>query len=188
MTATLTYTLRWYIQLWWYKLSINNREPERQPLLGAQRGQFRGYVIYDSNDAYFVHHDFRVLVEQDMLYKLKIWERDAVLGGFNIEEMVDSIYASETVIAVISKTSLENEWVRFQINVALDRQVELRRDFLILVLLEDLVYKVMPNYWCVMLTRTPTVHWCADVNDVKRKVFEQQLKQHIDAGHHNYIQ
>ena len=63
----------------------------------------------------------------------------------------------------------------------MDRQLELKRENLLLVILEDVKLKSLSKYWCVTLTRTPTAHWCDEDSDIKRNVFEQKCKQQLGS-------
>ena len=187
--AIVVYKYRWYLAYWIYKTRTRRVPPEQRPLLDADGAAtvegvtYNGYVIYDATDADFVHRTFRLLMEEKFGYRMHIWERDAPVGVSNVTIVADVIYASENVVAVISEDVLENNWLQFQISIALDRQLELKREFLILVILENINYSKLSKFWCVMLTRLMSTRWCADENNVKRRVFEQQISQHFGKSH-----
>lgn len=89
--------------------------------------------------------------------------------------MVENIYRSNFVIAVVSRKFLKDQWCEFQLAVTIDRQVDLKRSFLLLITLEDVERTLLSKSWCVLLTKTPTVEWCDKKNDIKRKLFDQQI-------------
>ena len=136
----------------------------------------RNCVIYNDEDRDFVHNDLIELVEDKMKYTLHVWHRNAQAGA-KIEIMVEAIYNSDNVVAVISNNFLMDAWCHFQLTMALNRQVELKRDNVILIILEEVDLKSLSKYWCVVFTKTPTAYWCLEGEEMKRNVFEQKLIQ-----------
>ena len=176
--ATAAYRGRWYIQYWKIKFirywkSLGPIDPERQSLL-EDNTDYDAYVIYHDRDATFVRDDLSPFMEDDHKYKLFIWDRDADFGS-KVDIMVSNIYKSKHVIAVISKHFLKDPWCEFQLDVTMDRQVELKRKYLMLVSLEDLDKQSLNKSWCVLFTKTPTADWFARKNDIRRTVFERQI-------------
>ena len=89
--------------------------------------------------------------------------------------VVDNIYKSSHVIAVISKSFLKDQWCDFQLAVSLDRQIELKKNFITLLTLEDIDKKLLSKSWCVLLTKTPTAEWYEGKDDIRRKLMENQI-------------
>ena len=162
------------------KLKTRGNNLERQPLLNQTNVRFDGYVIYSDDDSNFVHYDLLKVIEDKYGYKLHIWHRDAESGS-KLQVMVDAIYNSDNVIAIVSKQFMKDNWCQFAMDVAMDRQVDLKRDSLILVILEDVEMKLLSKYWCVFFTRLPTAYWCDNELDIKRSVFEQKCKQQLGS-------
>ena len=123
--------------------------------------------------------DLIELVKDKMIYTLHVWHRNAQAGGAKIEIMAEAIYMSDNVVAVISNNFIRDAWCQFQLTMALDRQVELKRENVILIILEEVDLKSLSKYWCVVFTKTPTAYWCAEGGEMKRNVFEQKLIQHF---------
>lgn len=176
--GTAAYRGRWYLRYWMFKLKWKfkrraNNDPERQGLL--QTGViYDAYVIYEDNDFDFVRHTLLPFMEEQNDYRLFIRDREAEQGA-KVDIMVENIYRSNFVIAVVSRKFLKDQWCEFQLAVTIDRQVDLKRSFLLLITLEDVERTLLSKSWCVLLTKTPTVEWCDKKNDIKRKLFDQQI-------------
>ena len=178
-----SYKGRWYIRYWYIKLRWRlqrrtDTDLERQTLLPQDEMVYDAYVIYHDTDAAFVHNKLQPVMENQMKYRLFIRDREPEFGA-KVDIMVESIYKSNHVIAVISRRFLKDQWCEFQLAVSIDRQVEIKRDFLLLVSLEDLDKRLLSKSWCVLFTKTPTAEWCERKNSIKRKVFERQIQTTI---------
>ena len=173
------YKARWYLRFWTIKCRRKcsrgvKPDSERQKLLGDDV-TYDAYVIYHDNDRAFIRREILRFLEEEHHYKLFIWDRDFTAGDQTVGIVVDNIYNSNHVIAVISKSFLKDQWCDFQLAVATDRQIELKRKFLTLLTLEDVDKQLLSKSWCVLFTKTPTAEWCERKNDIKRKLFENQI-------------
>ena len=167
------YRYRWYISYWIYRWKQKPDVPEVRPLLGDRPPYF--YVIYNDGDRSFVHNDFRKIVEEDLGFNLYIWHRDAEMGA-KADVMFNGIHGSSHVIAIVSKKFISDNWSEFQLNVATYIQIDRQKDFLTLVILEDVNKALLERSWCVRLTRFETLYWCSDLEDIRRKVFDHQIR------------
>ena len=175
-----SYKARWYLRYWYIKLRWRlqrrqRNDPEYQPLIHENETLYDAYVIYHDTDVAFVRTKLLPVMEDEMKYKLFIRDSDADFGA-KVDIIVDNIYKSNNVIAVISRRFLKDQWCAFQLDVTMDRRIELKRDFLLLVSLEDVDKQLLSKSWCVLFTKTPTAEWCERRNDIKRKVFERQIQ------------
>ena len=160
------------------KIKTRKNDLEKQPLVNPIELRFDAYVIYDDEDNEFVHNDLLHVVEDKLGYKLHIWHRNAESGA-KLEVVVDAIYNSENVIAIVSKRFMKNSWCQFAMDVAMDRQMDIHREHIFLIILEEVELTSLSKYWCVILTRTPTAYWCDDESDIKRRVFEQKCMKEL---------
>ena len=178
----VAYKIRWYIRYWMIKydprkwFSVVKDDPERQALLSAIHD---AYIIYHNSDRQFVVGALSQFMETEHEYKLFIYDRQFEAGAAKVDVIVDNIYNSNHVIAVISKHFLKDPWCDFQLNVTIDRQIELKRKFLTLITLEDVDKQLLSKSWCVLFTKTPTAEWCERKNDIKRNVFERQILTNV---------
>ena len=177
----LAYKGRWYIRYWLIKYRRKFRcttkdDPQKQTLLNVV---YDAYIIYHDKDRQFATRALCQFMEREHNYKLFIWDRQFEAGAAKVDVMVDNIYNSNHVIAVISKHFLKDPWCDFQLNVTIDRQIELKRKFLTLITLEDVDKQLLSKSWCVIFTKTPTAEWCDRKNDIKRRVFEHQILAHV---------
>ena len=175
------YRGRWYVRYWSIKWQRRcgcspKIDPERQSLLcGRDDVTYDAYIIYHNDDRAFVRNDILPFMETTHQYKLFIWDRDFTAGDQTVGIVVDNICKSNHAIAVISRSFLKDQWCDFQLAVCLDRQIELKRNFLTLLTLENVDKKLLSKTWCVLLTRTVTAEWCDKKNDIRRKLFENQI-------------
>ena len=172
------YRGRWYLRYWIYKIRrrrklSNDKNPETRNLLQDQV-IYDAYVIYHDLDRGFIRQTLLPFMEEKHGYRLFITDREPEQGA-KVDIMVENIYRSNHVIAVVSRHFLKDQWCEFQLSVTLDRQVELKRNYLLLLTLEDVDKTLLSKTWCVLLTRTPTAEWCDKRNHIKRKLFEHQL-------------
>ena len=178
MFGAAVYRGRWYLRYWIYKLHrrhklSNDKNPEARSLLQDQV-IYDAYVIYHDLDRGFLRQTLLPFMEEQHGYRLFITDREPEQGA-KVDIMVENIYRSNHVIAVVSRHFLKDQWCEFQLSVTLDRQVELKRNYLLLLTLEDVDKTLLSKTWCVLLTRTPTAEWCDKRNHIKRKLFEHQL-------------
>ena len=179
--GSLVYKGRWYLRYWLIKYRRKFKctakdDPEKQTLLSPV---YDAYIIYHDKDRQFVSRALSEFMETEHGYKLFIWDRQFEAGAAKVDVMVDNIYNSNHVIAVISKHFLNDPWCDFQLNVTIDRQIELKRNILTLITLEDVDKQLLSKSWCVLFTKTPTAEWCDRKNDIKRRVFERQILNHV---------
>ena len=147
------YRGRWYIKYWIYKLRRRHKlsydkNPEAQGLLQDQTTCiYDAYVIYHYNDLAFVQQTLLPFMEQEHGYELPVFitDRQGEIGAKPVDIMADNVYRSNHVIALVSRHFLNDQWCEFQLNVtldrprsfhvlktSLDRQVELKRNCLLL--------------------------------------------------------
>ena len=173
------YKTRWYIR--YYTIKFGKRctfgwkdDPEKQRLLGNEL-RYDVYVIYHDNDRAFVRNEILKFMEEENHYKLFIWDRDFTAGDQTVGIVVDNICKSNHVIAVISRSFLKDQWCDFQLAVSVDRQIELKRNYLTLLIMEDVDKNLLSKSWCVLFTKTPVAEWCDKKNDIRRKLYEHQI-------------
>ena len=177
---------RWYIMYWRIKLLRYLRncacgrttDPERQRLL-EDNVRYDAYVIYHEKDRTFVREELSRFMEKEHHYELFIWDREFEPGARVVDIMVENIYSSSHVIAVISKHFLKDPWCEFQLDVTIDRQIELKRKYLTLVTLGDVDKQLLSKSWCVLFTKTPTAEWSERKNDIRRKLFASQILTNV---------
>ncbi|XP_052764508.1 toll-like receptor 6 [Mya arenaria] len=174
---------RWYILYYLHKIKKGcNRKmattnPELTHLLNHDGETYDAYVIYSENDCGFVVGDFRKLVEEQLNFKLHIWDRDGSIGNARSDSYFDAMEASRHVLIIVSDNIFKDSWCEFQINIALMRNVETDgRKKIFLVILSNLNVESMKKSWCSLLAKTSSGKWCETENGIRRKVFVEDLK------------
>lgn len=179
------YKTRWYLRYYAIKFrrkcTFKEKDISENQRLLENDTNYDAYVIYHDNDRAFVCGEFLRFMEEESPnhYKLFIWDRDFTAGDQTVAIVVDNMLQSDHVIAIISKSFLKDSWCDFQLAIALDRQIELKRHALLLITLEDIEKQLLNKAWCVLLTKTPVAEWCDTKNDIKRKLCEHQIFSNI---------
>ncbi|XP_052761821.1 toll-like receptor 2 type-2 [Mya arenaria] len=180
--ASIAFWKRWYILYYLHKFKKGcNRKmainPELTPLLNHDGETYDAYVIYSENDGGFVVGDFRKLVEEQLNFKLHIWDRDGSIGNARSDSYFDAMEASRHVLIIVSDNIFKDAWCEFQINIALMRNVETEgRKKMFLVILSNLNVESMKKSWCSLLAKTSSGKWCETENEIRRNVFVEDLK------------
>ncbi|XP_052762733.1 toll-like receptor 2 type-2 [Mya arenaria] len=180
--AAVAFWKRWYILYYLHKLKKGcmrrmATNPELTHLLNHDGETYDAYVIYNENDVGFVVGDFRKLVEEQLNFKLHIWDRDGSIGNARSDSYFDAIEASRHVLIIVSDNIFKDAWCEFQINIALMRNVETEgRKKMFLVILSNLNVESMKKSWCSLLAKTSSGKWCETENEIRQKVFTQDIK------------
>ncbi|XP_052761820.1 CD180 antigen-like [Mya arenaria] len=174
---------RWYILYYLHKFKKGcNRKmattnPELTHLLNHDGETYDAFVIYNENDCGFVVGDFRKLVEEELNFKLHIWDRDGSIGNARSDSYFDAMEASRHVLIIVSDNIFKDAWCEFQIDIALMGNVETDgRKKMFLVILSQLNQESMKKSWCSLLAKTSSGKWCDTKNGIRGKVFVEDLK------------
>ncbi|XP_052764880.1 insulin-like growth factor-binding protein complex acid labile subunit [Mya arenaria] len=180
--ASIAFWKRWYILYYLHKFKKSCKRkmaanPELTHLLNHDEETYDAYVIYSENDGGFVLGDFRKLVEEQLNFKLHIWDRDGSIGNARSDSYFDAIEASRHVLIIVSDNIFKDAWCEFQINIALMRNVETEgRKKMFLVILSNLNVESMKKSGCSLLAKTSSGKWCETENEIRQKVFTQDIK------------
>ena len=131
---------------------------------------YDAFVSYSSRDMNWVMHTLRENLENgDQPYKLCIHDRDFLAGAPIFQNIFDSVKSSRRMIMVLSKNFIQSEWCMLEFRAAHQRVLQGRRNYLIVVLLDEVDTKNLDDELKLYL-RTNTYL------NTKSKWFWQQLK------------
>ncbi|KAG8507332.1 Toll-like receptor 2 [Galemys pyrenaicus] len=169
----------WYLRMTWAWL-----QAKRKPRKAAPRDLcYDAFVSYSEQDAYWVEN---LLVQElehfDPPFKLCLHKRDFVPGKWIIDNIIDSIEKSHKTIFVLSENFVKSEWCKYELDFSHFRLFDENNDAAILVLLEPIEKKAIPQRFCklrkVMNTKT-YLEWPRQ--EEQREGFWQNLRTAIKS-------
>nr|AMN88574.1 TLR2 [Tupaia chinensis] len=145
----------WYLRMTWAWLQAK-RKPRRAP---ARPICYDAFVSYSERDAGWVEDLLvRELERGDAPLRLCLHKRDFVPGKWIIDNIIDSIERSRKTVFVLSENFVRSEWCKYELDFSHFRLFDENDDAAVLVLLEPLEKKAIPQRFCrlrrVMNTRT----------------------------------
>ncbi|XP_054418305.1 toll-like receptor 2 [Pteronotus mesoamericanus] len=145
----------WYMKMMWAWLQAK-RKPRRAP----QRDVcYDAFVSYSEQDSHWVEN----LMVQELEhfnppFKLCLHKRDFIPGKWIIDNIIDSIEKSHKTIFVLSENFVKSEWCKYELDFSHFRLFDENNDAAILVLLEPIEKKAIPQRFCklrkIMNTKT----------------------------------
>ncbi|KAF4522346.1 hypothetical protein B566_EDAN011066, partial [Ephemera danica] len=173
LLSVLVYTYRFELiylkQLWRMK-----RRNEERLVNHNVPIEFDAFVSYCSANRSWVMDKLLPSLEPPLgQYSLSFHERDFQLGKFITDNILVNIEKSRRVIFVLSNDFLESEWCKWELQMATHRIFECKRDFLILLTLEELKQNLVPLSLRVLLATRTYLEW----NQNQPEVFWSRLRQ-----------
>ncbi|KAM6147911.1 toll-like receptor 2 [Erethizon dorsatum] len=169
----------WYLKMMWAWLQAK-RKPRRAP-----RGDvcYDAFVSYSEPDSYWVEE---LLVQElencEPPFRLCLHKRDFVPGKWIIDNIIDSIEKSRKTVFVLSENFVKSEWCKYELDFSHFRLFDENDDAAILVLLEPIEKKAVPQRFCklrkIMNTRT-YLEWPAEA--AQREGFWTNLRAAIKS-------
>lgn len=169
----------WYMKMMWAWLQAK-RKPRRAP----QRDFcYDAFVSYSEQDSHWVEN----LMVQELEhfnppFKLCLHKRDFIPGKWIIDNIIDSIEKSHKTIFVLSENFVKSEWCKYELDFSHFRLFDENNDSAVLVLLEPIEKKAIPQRFCklrkIMNTRT-YLEWPTD--EAQRDRFWLNLRAAIKS-------
>ncbi|KFO31679.1 Toll-like receptor 2 [Fukomys damarensis] len=144
---------------------------------------FDAFVSYSERDARWVEE----LLVQELEHRhpplrLCLHKRDFVPGKWILDNIIDSIEKSRKTVFVLSQNFVKSEWCKYELDFSHFRLFDENDDAAILVLLEPIEKKAIPQRFCklrkIMNTRT-YLEWPAE--EARREGFWANLRSAIKA-------
>ncbi|XP_010381192.1 toll-like receptor 2 [Rhinopithecus roxellana] len=145
----------WYMKMMWAWLQAK-RKPRKAP---SRDICYDAFVSYSERDAYWVEN----LMVQELEnfnppFKLCLHKRDFIPGKWIIDNIIDSIEKSHKTVFVLSENFVKSEWCKYELDFSHFRLFDENNDAAILVLLEPIEKKAIPQRFCklrkIMNTKT----------------------------------
>lgn len=167
----------WYMKMMWAWLQAK-RKPRKAPRRDLC---YDAFVSYSERDSYWVEN----LMVQELEhfnppFKLCLHKRDFVPGKWIIDNIIDSIEKSRKTIFVLSESFVRSEWCKYELDFSHFRLFDENNDAAILILLEPIDKKAVPQRFCklrkIMNTRT-YLEWPTD--ETQQEAFWLNLRAAI---------
>lgn len=152
----------WYMKMMWAWLQAK-RKPKKAPHRDIC---YDAFVSYSERDSHWVEN----LMVQELEhfnppFKLCLHKRDFVPGKWIIDNIIDSIEKSHKTVFVLSENFVKSEWCKYELDFSHFRLFDENNDAAILILLEPIEKKAIPQRFCklrkIMNTKT-YLEWPTD--------------------------
>ncbi|KAK2503162.1 hypothetical protein MC885_004320 [Smutsia gigantea] len=152
----------WYMKMMWAWLQAK-RKPKKAPHRDIC---YDAFVSYSERDSYWVENLMVQELEHfDPPFKLCLHKRDFIPGKWIIDNIIDSIEKSHKTIFVLSENFVKSEWCKYELDFSHFRLFDENNDAAILILLERIEKKAIPQRFCklrkIMNTKT-YLEWPTD--------------------------
>ncbi|XP_055975067.1 toll-like receptor 2 [Sorex fumeus] len=169
----------WYLKMTWAWLKA-----KRKPRRAVPRDIcYDAFVSYSEHDSYWVE----TLMVQELEHfepplKLCLHKRDFIPGKWIIDNIIDCIEKSHKTIFVLSASFVKSEWCKYELDFSHFRLFDENNDAAILVLLEPIEKRAIPQRFCklrkVMNTKT-YLEW--PHNEEEQRGFWLSLREAIKS-------
>uniref|UniRef100_A0A8D2D7M8 Toll-like receptor 2 n=1 Tax=Sciurus vulgaris TaxID=55149 RepID=A0A8D2D7M8_SCIVU len=169
----------WYMKMMWAWLQAK-RKPRKAPCRDIC---YDAFVSYSERDAYWVEELMvRQLENWEPPFRLCLHKRDFVPGKWIIDNIIDSIEKSHKTVFVLSENFVRSEWCKYELDFSHFRLFDENNDTAILVLLEPIEKKAIPQRFCklrkIMNTKT-YLEWPRD--EAQQESFWMNLRTAIKS-------
>ncbi|XP_041593743.1 toll-like receptor 2 isoform X2 [Vulpes lagopus] len=169
----------WYLRMLWAWLQAK-RKPRKAP---SRDVCYDAFVSYSEHDSYWVENLLVQKLEHfNPPFKLCLHKRDFIPGKWIIDNIIDSIEKSHKTIFVLSENFVKSEWCKYELDFSHFRLFDENNDAAILILLEPIEKKAIPQRFCklrkIMNTKT-YLEWPTD--DAQQEGFWLNLRTAIKS-------
>ncbi|XP_074085202.1 toll-like receptor 2 [Macrotis lagotis] len=169
----------WYMKMMWAWLQAK-RKP-RKKITGEIC--YDAFVSYSEGDSNWVENFMVQELENfDPPFRLCLHKRDFVPGKWIIDNIIDSIEKSHKTLFVLSESFVKSEWCKYELDFSHFRLFDENNDAAILILLEPIEKKAIPQRFCklrkIMNTKT-YLEWPRD--EAQQEEFWFNLRVAIKA-------
>lgn len=158
--VSLIYKGRWHIRYWIYLYRTNHNS--YIPINSSENYVYSGFVVYCDEDTEWVVSKFLKTVENENGEKLCIHHRDFEVGKLIVDNIAENIAQSKKIILVMSAPMIQSEWCQFEIRLALRKFLNDGDGSLIIIMLENVLKKDMPQSLRNLVDITTYITWSED--------------------------
>ncbi|XP_013420232.1 toll-like receptor 2 [Lingula anatina] len=171
-TAVITF-YRWDIRFWW---QFKVRPKKTQGYIPID-GEFDAFVSYSSKDEDWVVGTLvRNLEESEARFQLCLDNRDLIPGNFIIDNLIQGMEKSKCCLFVITRNFVKSEWCNFELNTAISKMLDERKNVVILIYLEHIPDKDLPKNLRRLKKHVTHLKWPNDEGQRKIDIFWKKLQ------------
>jgi len=152
------YRFRWHILYWYYLGKLGRNRPARLDMEPIY--DWNIYLAYDDADFDFIHRKLLPTLEGEMNYHVHVRDRDFMAGEITAVNILNGIRSSKKTVVIFSENFVENEWSKFEVNMALVEGQASQREVLVLVFLGEVQH--VPRDFAALLSRCSVVEYPED--------------------------
>ncbi|XP_075764485.1 toll-like receptor 2 [Pelodiscus sinensis] len=160
MVLCWRFDVPWYLHATFRIIRSKYRARHATP---ARAYAYHAFISYSWSDADWVRQELlRRLETSTPPYRICIHERDFTPGKWIIDNIIENIENSCKVIFVLSRSFVDSEWCNYELYFAHQRAVGLGYEDVILVVLESIDPRSLPNKFCKlrkMLSTKTYLEW-----------------------------
>ena len=160
IVVSLIYKGRWHIRYWIYLYRTNHSS--YIPINSDENYLYSGFVVYCDEDTEWVVLKFLKIVEDENGAKLCIHHRDFEVGKLIVDNIAENIAQSKKIILVMSAPMIQSDWCLFEIRMAQRKFLNDGNGSLIIIMLENVLKKDMPQSLRNLIDITTYITWSED--------------------------
>lgn len=140
------------------------------------------FISYCQSDRDWIVKELMPNVEESGDISICLHERDFQIGVTILDNIVSCMERSRALMLIISSNFLLSHWCQFEMHMAQHRVFDLKRDHLILVLLEDIPRSKRPKNLQYLMEVKTYIKWPGgktnkNIHPEERKLFWKRLKR-----------
>ncbi|KAL9988463.1 hypothetical protein ACROYT_G002912 [Oculina patagonica] len=126
---------------------------------------YDAFIIFARDDQKWVDGTLLPILEKEFNYKCCVHYRDFIVGKDFVENMVDSVYTSRKVVAVMSKSFFSSKWCNFELQKAIYKNLN---DGIVVIRIDNVSTEKFPK----AIKKRSFIDYS---NVVERQVFKTRL-------------
>ncbi|XP_046570454.1 toll-like receptor 2 type-2 [Haliotis rubra] len=163
ISGSVAYRYRWHIRFFMYQRRYQTGEFQR---LDNVENIYDAYVIYSLEDIRWIKNKLIPKAEETHGSKLYIRDRDSLAGLPIVDNVVNNLNVSKTILILLSNAMARDEQCQFEL-MFVQRHLEGERNPIILVLLEEVQLAHLTQSVYALVRMHPFILW-GDEEDARR--------------------
>ncbi|XP_046582018.1 toll-like receptor 3 isoform X2 [Haliotis rubra] len=168
ISGSVAYRYRWHIQFFMYQRRYQRGEFQR---LDNVEIIYDAYVIYSLEDIRWIKNELIPKAEETHGSRLYIRDRDSLAGLPIVDNVVNNLNVSKTILILLSNAMARDEQCQFEL-MFVQRHLEGERNPIILVLLEEVQVAHLTQSVYALVRMHPFIPW-GDEEDARRFFWER---------------
>ena len=182
LIAATSFRFRHTLRYHWLKHKMHRQYLERHIL--DPKYCFDAFVSCERTDAIWVKRNFLPKLEnQQTGLKFCVAQRNFLVGGTIIDNIVRSINQSRKVVYVFSQNFLKSGWCKEELLMGHQESLSRGKNILICIFMPDIIHNQLPDRFRFILNEITCIKWPRD--PAAQQVFWIMLQRALLDGQHN---